>query len=247
MEEFTAMESAMSCTPASQRLGAEADSDKGGDSSSGPSSWAAPSTAKREMPAPPSRTPVKRPRRGSSCSWLVKEEEDGNEDEEDDDSEKTTAKVADAKSEGDGGGGGDPDSSQAGVGSADVSKHCFGCGRHCIHGKCFYCAGENVTWALPSCRGNWCRDCFTVWRTCLADEVPLFFLSNWLKIDTNAEKFEHNLIAFLTLCAERVPQIRLPHVQARSNVLLFLARLLGIELRPTRVVPLVMYFGTEGR
>ena len=59
-------------------------------------------------------------------------------------------------------------------------KVCGGCKRQCGVSPCFYNDGETVPWAYPDGRGNWCKDCYSVYRTWFQKVAGLMTFQAWL-------------------------------------------------------------------
>ena len=82
----------------------------------------------------------------------------------------------------------------------DSNKECLGCIRSAATGTSFF-STVPVSWALPSTRGLWCKDCFNCWRLMYASRCTLVVFGVWLKSASNWQSWE------LTLRANRYTYI----------------------------------------
>ena len=119
----------------------------------------------------------------------------------------------------------------------DEDKHCIGCGRSRLNGKCFI-KNTPLVWALPDGRGAWCRDCFSTWRTLYSPVVTLVLFAVWLQKPENARQFEFNFVALLSLKYEGIERITEPALLARKAMLEWVFKMLAIPLGPFQIMRL---------
>ena len=74
----------------------------------------------------------------------------------------------------------------------------------------------------------------------------LGLFSKWLREPLNFERWELNLVAYLTRVAENPPNITIDMVLSRAQMLQFLMKLLGWTLRPSVIVPLAEAIASFG-
>ena len=118
----------------------------------------------------------------------------------------------------------------------DWDKPCFGCDRGRNTDRCFLDLEAVVGWAFTKLRGNWCRDCHTVWRTNFSHEHKLLMFGFWIKVEANFAIFEGHLIAYVSLLFEGNNKITASMITERVNLLRFLSKFLCVPLRPSVVV-----------
>lgn len=138
--------------------------------------------------------------------------------------------------------------SQTGSGSARdeseaatdrAEKSCLGCGRVAGRGRCYVDPAEVMAWTNPDLRGDWCRDCHTVWRVCYSAVLTLTLLQKWLgQSEANKTDFEVNLVAAVSLRHEGETKLTAASVAKRAALLRWLSRMFGVCLQPAAAVPI---------
>jgi len=78
---------------------------------------------------------------------------------------------------------------------------CLGCRRNCNYSKQFLDVLEAIHWMNKDKSGAWCEDCYTVWRTCYRDELPLSDFAT--QLETSREYREEFLMRVAGLAALR--------------------------------------------
>ena len=94
----------------------------------------------------------------------------------------------------------------------------------------------HLQWGLPSCRGNWCRDCFNVWRLLYSAVCTLVAFAMWLKKPENALDYEMNFVSYLSLRSEGIERISESVLACRRSSLEFAMRMLSVPCGPFQVV-----------
>ena len=110
-----------------------------------------------------------------------------------------------------------------------VKPPCPGCGRYYQVDTEWNKDGP-VVWALPKGRGAWCKLCFTSWRDCyrpLGQLLPSF--PQW--IQKNGTTWMFTLVAVATLMEEGSLKIDLDNVKTRIEIVKFIMRMTGHQLR----------------
>lgn len=115
---------------------------------------------------------------------------------------------------------------------------CAGCYRDPVLGMDFLIQGQGVTWSLPNSRGLWCKDCFTVWRTCFATSNSLTVFAQRLRSGEIRAEYDMHLAAYISLKGEGLRTITKEMVQGRVDALHTAMRLLCMPAVPSTVVPL---------
>jgi hypothetical protein len=122
-------------------------------------------------------------------------------------------------------------------GTTEVDKACYGCLRSFLNGKSFMNPSEEIAWVTGG-RGNWCLDCFSLWRTVYSGEQTLQNFHLWLQSRSNKDSFDFSLVASLTLSLEEHGRITSAMVSDRMKVLAFAFRVLGLPVGPCVVLPI---------
>ena len=110
-------------------------------------------------------------------------------------------------------------------------KLCTGFKRSYETGICWV-TGDPLQWGLPRGRGNWCKDCFNLWRLVWGSRTNLIMFALWLESEENWRTWELHLVAALMMKKEGVERLTTEKLAARVVALSFALQLLGLPFGP---------------
>ena len=122
---------------------------------------------------------------------------------------------------------------------------CHGCERVIgVHRDCVN-PSEEMEWAYADQRGNWCRDCHTVWRLCFHEQCLLATFRMYLQQTTNRARWDISRCAYWSLKAEGASRMQEVLMQKRINMLTWLPNFASVSFTQSRVMLLADMTPTE--
>ena len=130
---------------------------------------------------------------------------------------------------------------------AQSEKMCHGCERVIgVHRDCVN-PSEEMEWAYADQRGNWCKDCHTVWRLCFHEQCLLATFRMYLQQTTNRARWDISRCAYWSLKAEGASRMQEVLMQKRINMLTWLSNFAGVSFTQSRAMLLADMTPTERR
>ena len=122
--------------------------------------------------------------------------------------------------------------------ASSEERFCLGCQRSSKYGVEWLDPSKGITWAFKQNSGNWCRECYSAWRTCFSHSHSLALFAKWLEPEENKTVWDLHLMAYLTHISEGSLKITMEMVQKRIGMLKFLSGAVGFSLEPSCIVSL---------
>lgn len=98
-------------------------------------------------------------------------------------------------------------------------------------------AGQTVEWAYPDGKWQWCKECFSTWRTQYGNRgMPMSMFVKHLANPHYASEFAKQLLAHTSLKNAGEDKITVENLAPRVDSLHFFAFALGWPMMPSKVV-----------
>ena len=130
---------------------------------------------------------------------------------------------------------------------AQSEKKCHGCERVIgVHRDCVN-PSEEMEWAYADQRGNWCKDCHTVWRLCFQEKCVLANFKMYLQQTTHRARWDISRCAYWSLKAEGASRMQEVLMQKRIDMLTWFSNFAGVSFTQSRLKLLKDMTPTERR
>lgn len=124
------------------------------------------------------------------------------------------------------------------VAKEDTLRQCAGCFRVSDVDGHFWMPNEPVPNVYTDQRGNWCKDCHTMFKVYFKATMTIGLFGRWLKQGSNREQFIKLLVSALSLKYDGISHIAKAALEQRLRMLQFVFSMLGYPFPLAAAAPI---------